>query len=226
MRYQHICEGIFLKRLNRFAAECRIGGVECECHVKNTGRLRELLLPEARIALCRAEGEKRKTAFDLVTVQSLGEWVNIDSQVVNRVFEEWVQSGVPFGRGVRIRREVKKGESRLDFYLETQEKRIFCEVKGVTLVKDGVALFPDAPTLRGVRHLGELARAVQEGYEACAVFVVARKGARAVSPNRLTHPEFARALEDAQAAGVRLMAVDCLVRADGIWADQPLPVEL
>ena len=172
---------------------------------------------------CAAEGEKRKTAFDLVAVQSQGQWVNIDSQVVNRVFEEWVQSGVPFGSGVRIRREVKKGESRLDFYLETEGKRIFCEVKGVTLVKDGVALFPDAPTLRGVRHLGELARAIQEGYEACAVFVVARKGARAVSPNRLTHPEFTTVYVN---VGMILLAVDCRVQADGIWAEHSLPVEL
>lgn len=225
MRYRQICEGVFRKRLNRFVAICEVDGVECECHVKNTGRLGELLLPGAKAALCRAQGEKRKTAFDLVAVQSANQWVNIDSQVVNRVFEEWVQSGAPFGSGVKIRREVKKGDSRLDFYLEAGERRIFCEVKGVTLLKEGVALFPDAPTLRGVRHLGELTRAVQEGYEACAVFVVAMKGARAVLPNSAAHPEFAQALWAAEAAGVRLMAVDCVVQADGIWADQPLPVE-
>ncbi len=201
-------------------------GREETVHVKNTGRCRELLLPGARVWLEGSENPKRKTAFDLVAVDRGGLLINMDAQAPNRVFAEWANTGA-FRPGLTLLRpETAWGGSRFDFYWEAGEHRGFVEVKGVTLERDGLALFPDAPTLRGVKHLEELAAARSAGYEAAVCFVIQMKGPRAFRPNDDTHPQFGAALRAAAAAGVEVLARDCLVTPDSLTLDAPVPVEL
>ena len=201
-------------------------GREETVHVKNTGRCRELLLPGARVWLEGSENPKRKTAFDLVAVDRGGLLINMDAQAPNRVFAEWANTGA-FRPGLTLLRpETAWGGSRFDFYWEAGEHRGFVEVKGVTLERDGLALFPDAPTLRGVKHLEELAAARSAGYEAAVCFVIQMKGPRAFRPNDDTHPQFGTALRAAAAAGVEVLARDCLVTPDSLTLDAPVPVEL
>ena len=125
-----------------------------------------------------------------------------------------------------MRREVRFGDSRLDFYIEDGGRRCYMEVKGVTLENGGTASFPDAPTERGVRHLEELVHAVKMGYEAYLLFVVQMKGIKKVVPNDQTHPAFGEALRRAAAAGVQILAVDCKVTADSLEIDRYVPVEV
>ena len=201
-------------------------GREETVHVKNTGRCRELLLPGARVWLEGSENPKRKTAFDLVAVDRGGLLINMDAQAPNRVFAEWANTGA-FRPGLTLLRpETAWGGSRFDFYWEAGEHRGFVEVKGVTLERDGLALFPDAPTLRGVKHLEELAAARAAGYEAAVCFVIQMKGPRAFRPSDDTHPQFGAALRAAAAAGVEVLARDCLVTPDSLTLDAPVPVEL
>ena len=201
-------------------------GREETVHVKNTGRCRELLLPGARVWLEGSENPKRKTAFDLVAVDRGGLLINMDAQAPNRVFAEWANTGA-FRPGLTLLRpETAWGGSRFDFYWEAGEHRGFVEVKGVTLERDGLALFPDAPTLRGVKHLEELAAARSAGYEAAVCFVIQMKGPRAFRPNDDTHPQFGAALRAAAAAGVEVLARDCLATPDSLTLDAPVPVEL
>ena len=201
-------------------------GREETVHVKNTGRCRELLLPGARVWLEGSENPKRKTAFDLVAVDRGGLLINMDAQAPNRVFAEWANTGA-FRPGLTLLRpETAWGGSSFDFYWEAGEHRGFVEVKGVTLERDGLALFPDAPTLRGVKHLEELAAARSAGYEAAVCFVIQMKGPRAFRPNDDTHPQFGAALRAAAAAGVEVLARDCLVTPDSLTLDAPVPVEL
>ena len=201
-------------------------GREETVHVKNTGRCRELLLPGARVWLEGSENPKRKTAFDLVAVDRGGLLINMDAQAPNRVFAEWANTGA-FRPGLTLLRpETAWGGSRFDFYWEAGEHRGFVEVKGVTLERDGLALFPDAPTLRGVKHLEELAAARSAGYEAAVCFVIQMKGPRAFRPNDDTHPQFGAALRAAATAGVEVLARDCLVTPDSLTLDAPVPVEL
>ena len=161
MRYDNVVEGIFLTRPNRFIAHVEINGAVEVCHVKNTGRCAELLLPGATVLLSYAPQENRKTKYDLIAVEKKREgkaplWINMDSQAPNAVVAQWLASGALFGAGASIRREVTYGSSRFDFYVEAGERRAFLEVKGVTLETDGVCAFPDAPTTRGAKHLQEL----------------------------------------------------------------------
>ena len=201
-------------------------GREETVHVKNTGRCRELLLPGARVWLEGSENPKRKTAFDLVAVDRGGLLINMDAQAPNRVFAEWANTGA-FRPGLTLLRpETAWGGSRFDFYWEAGEHRGFVEVKGVTLERDGLALFPDAPTLRGVKHLEELAAARSAGYEAAVCFVIQMKGPRVFRPNGDTHPQFGAALRAAAAAGVEVLARDCLATPDSLTLDAPVPVEL
>ena len=201
-------------------------GREETVHVKNTGRCRELLLPGARVWLEGSENPKRKTAFDLVAVDRGGLLINMDAQAPNRVFGEWANTGA-FRPGLTLLRpETAWGGSRFDFYWEAGEHRGFVEVKGVTLERDGLALFPDAPTLRGVKHLEELAAARSAGYEAAVCFVIQMKGPRVFRPNDDTHPQFGAALRAAAAAGVEVLARDCLATPDSLTLDAPVPVEL
>lgn len=208
MNYRNIIEGKFIDRPNRFVAHVEIAGKAETVHVKNTGRCRELLLPGAAVQLEVADNPARKTLYDLVAVykESLG-WVNIDSQAPNKVVREWLERQ---GYDV-IRPEYTYGASRLDFYMERNDQKYLMEVKGCTLEIDGIGYFPDAPTIRGVKHLRELIRAQKEGYHCIAAFVIQMEGIREVRPNSSTHPEFAQVWEDAREAGVTMLALLCRV---------------
>lgn len=226
MEYGIVEKGSFIKRLNRFSAVVDIHGVQELVHVKNTGRLEELLLPGAAVYLKYSENPARKTRWDLISVENQGQIVNIDSQAPNRVFGEWVRQG-GFRKDVCVvRPEFTYGDSRFDFRLECEKNVQFVEVKGVTLLRDGCACFPDAPTERGVKHLHGLMRAVEEGYEAAAVFVIQMKRAQALCPNDETQPAFGQALRQAAAAGVQLFAYDCRVTEQTLEIDAPVPVRL
>ena len=225
--YPHIVPARFLARPNRFIARVSLmDGREETVHVKNTGRCRELLVPGAPVWLARSGNSNRKTAFDLVAVDKGGLLINMDAQAPNRVFAEWAQAG-RFRPGLTLLRpETRWGGSRFDFYWEAGAARGFVEVKGVTLERDGLALFPDAPTDRGARHLRELAAARAEGYEAVVCFVIQMKGPRRFRPNGETDPRFAADLAAAARAGVEVLALDCRVTPDSLTLDAPVPVEL
>lgn len=223
MEFQNPCPGEFLARPNRFVALCRVDGREERVHVKNTGRLRELLLPGAPVLLSRSDVPGRRTAFDLRCVRTETGWVCVDSQLPNALAADYLPRLLP---GLRwLRPEQRYGESRFDFAFETDVGPGFAEVKGVTLLREGVALFPDAPTVRGERHLRELMAARQAGYQALVLFVIQRKGARVLRANAATHPGFARALAEADAAGVALHAVDCRVTEQETVCDAAVPVD-
>ncbi len=222
--YDQTIDGVFLDRPNRFIARVRIGEEIELCHVKNTGRCAELLVPGARVTLFVSGRQNRKTKYDLVAVQKGALYINMDSQAPNRAAAEKLPELFP---GItRLQPEAAFGRSRLDFYIEQGEKKTFVEVKGVTLEEKGVALFPDAPTERGVRHLGELERCVRLGYGAAVLFVIQMKGVRLFMPNRRTHPAFADALLRAKAAGVEVLAYDCAVTGDGMTLDRPVEIGL
>lgn len=224
MKYENIEPAIFLDRPNRFIANVEIEGRPEVCHVKNTGRCRELLLPGARVLVQKKTTPGRKTGYDLIAVRKGGRLVNIDSAAPNRVFAEWVRGGGLFQNVTLFRPEARFGDSRFDFYVEADGRRAFVEVKGVTLEEAGVARFPDAPTVRGVKHLRGLAACVKAGYGAWAVFIVQMKGVSYFEPNRETHPAFGDALLAAERAGVNLLALDCRVTETGITAADPVPV--
>lgn len=226
MRYNNITPAKFLSRPNRFIARVELAGREETVHVKNTGRCRELLVPGATVWLTESGNPARKTRYDLVAVDKGGLLINMDSQAPNRVFGEWARAG-RFVEGLTLLRpETAWGDSRFDFYWEAGERRGFVEVKGCTLERDGLALFPDAPTQRGVKHLHELTAARGAGYEAAVCFVIQMKGVRTFQPNDETHPAFGAALRQAAANGVQVLAVDCRVEPDGLWMDQSVRVNL
>ncbi len=215
MRYKNIKEGIFLSRPNRFIAEVEMDGEVKVCHVKNTGRCRELLIKGVRVILDRSDNPNRRTEYDLIAVCKGDQLINIDSQAPNAVFGEWLKAG-GFSGVTLIKPECFYKNSRFDFYAEAGDKRIFIEVKGVTLEEEGVVMFPDAPTERGVKHLTELSEAVKDGYEAYVYFVVQMNECRYFTPNKKTHPEFAEALKAARDNGVNICAVKCRVTEDGL----------
>ena len=201
MHYPNVSPAVFLARPNRFVAEVLLDSVPTTVHVKNTGRCRELLIPGCRVYVQHQPSPTRKTAYDLIAVEKGERLLNMDANAPNRIFGEYVRAG-RFLRGWSvIRPETTHGDSRFDFYLESPGHRLFAEVKGVTLENDGVMRFPDAPTERGVKHLEGLARCVQEGYEAWAVFVIQTEDVRWMEPNRRTHPAFADAMRQAAQAG-------------------------
>ncbi len=233
MRYYHIEKGIFKSRPNRFIAYVEIDGREEKVHVKNTGRCRELLREGTAVYLEKSENAERSTAYDLVAAEKNGRIVNMDSQAPNIAAGEWLRSGGLFPEVTLIRPEMAFGESRFDFYIEAapqadgkQVRKIFLEVKGCTLEEDGIASFPDAPSERAVKHVRELIKARQAGYEAFLLFVVQMDQVRYVVPNRRTQPAFAEALLEARRAGVRILAMDCLVTEDSMEIRSPLPVYL
>ena len=228
MKYVEIIRGHFYKRINRFIAEVRIDGVNERVHIKNTGRLKELFLPEAEVLLERSANPERKTKYSLIAVRKVDQWVNIDSQAPNKVGFEALQAGgiSEFGWVDAIRKEVTYGASRFDLYFEQGQQKGFIEVKGVTLERDGVAMFPDAPTTRGTKHVLELAKAVQEGYSCAILLVVQLKGCQYFVPNRETDPAFADALVYAANAGVQILAYDTIVKENGMVLNQPIPVHL
>lgn len=224
MTYGNVLPGIFRARPNRFIAHIEIGGKLCVCHVKNTGRCRELLTDGAQVYVEESANPNRKTKYDLIAVRKGELLINMDSQAPNLAAKEALPRLLP---GLTLLRpETAFGSSRFDFYAETETERWFVEVKGVTLEEDGVARFPDAPTLRGVKHLYELCRCVEEGYRACALFLIQMKGVTRFEPNVRTHPEFGEALRYAASHGVRLEALDCLVTPDSLTPDQPVEIRL
>ena len=216
MQYHNIKQGIFLARPNRFIAHVELAGEQVVCHVKNTGRCRELLIPGATVYLEESDNPARKTKYDLVGVEKGTRLINMDSQAPNKVFGEWAQAG-GFRPGLtKLQPEKMYGNSRFDFYWETPEERGFVEVKGVTLEEDGVVRFPDAPTQRGVKHLEELMAARAAGYQAAVCFVIQMGDVTCFQPNDCTHPEFGAALRRAARAGVEVLAVDCRVERDSL----------
>ena len=226
MRYPNITKASFVSRQNRFVATVNLNGSEIQVHVKNTGRCRELLVPGASVYLVDSHKESRKYRYDLVGVEKGGILINMDSQAPNQVFGEFLQSGGFIGEVTLIKPEYRFGSSRIDFYFERGAERHLVEVKGVTLEENGICRFPDAPTERGVKHLEELARAVQEGYHTWACFVVQMDGMRWLEPNERTDPAFARAMRAAAAAGVQMRAFCCQVYPDGLEIASQLPVYL
>ena len=281
MKYNQVVPGIFLQRPNRFIAHVLINGKEEVCHVKNTGRCRELLIPGCTVYCSVSGNPQRKTKFDLIAVEKIIEsqtvfantgttsqnvkstpethnsfLVNMDSQAPNAAVKEWLQSGAsPFQKIDFMKPEYKYGNSRFDFYLEcntetkragisskpsektaaapaptenetTNPRRVFLEVKGVTLEDNSVVLFPDAPTERGVKHVRELIRCHEEGFETYVLFVVQMERARYFTPNRKMHPQFADALSEAQNAGVQLLAYTCKVTPDEMKIDKELKISL
>ncbi len=226
MRYQQITQGRFIERPNRFIAMAQINGKVEKCHVKNTGRCRELLIPGAEIWLEKSSNPNRKTAYDLVAVRKQEKIINMDSQAPNQAVREWLEQRSDL---TCIKPEYKYGDSRIDFYGEAGrngERKFLMEVKGVTLEEDGVARFPDAPTERGVKHMLELEKAVREGYETWILFVIQMKGIRWFEPNDRTHPQFGETLRRVRQAGVGVLAYDCLVTNDEITLDQPVEIRL
>ncbi len=224
MNYTDITEGIFIDRPNRFIANVEINGKKTVCHVKNTGRCKELLISGTKVYLQHSDNPSRKTEFDLIAVEKGNILINIDSAAPNKAAAEYIRK--IFGENAVIKQEVKYGTSRIDFFIESNGEKWFIEVKGVTLEQNGRAYFPDAPTLRGVKHLNELCAAVKEGYRACALFIIQMKGVSAFSPNNVTHPEFGKALKRAAESGVIIKAVDCLVTKDSMTADKEVEIIL
>ena len=227
MRYERITQGSFLERPNRFLAYAELAGKKEVIHVKNTGRCAELLKSGAIIYVQESQNPERKTKWDLIAVEKGDRIINMDSQIPNRVVQEWIEEGNLFENVRLVKPETTYCNSRFDLYVETGDKRkIFIEVKGVTLEENGVVRFPDAPSERAVKHLEELGHAVKEGYEAYVFFVIQMKGVRYFTPNRDTHPAFCDALKRAQAAGVHVLAYDCEVSADSIEVNEEVPVVL
>ena len=226
MIYENTKRAVFLDRPNRFVANILLDGQPTVCHVKNTGRCRELLTPNADIIVQMAAPGIRKTSCDLIAVYKSGRLINMDSSAPNRVFGEYLAVG---GLGFvpdSIKPESVYGDSRFDFRFSRSGREALAEVKGVTLEDAGIVRFPDAPTARGVKHLRGLIRASAEGFDCWAVFIVQMRGVRYMEPNWTTHPEFGEALILARDAGVRILALDCSVTENSITARAPVEVKL
>lgn len=230
MIYKNIIEARFIERPNRFIAYCEVEGETVKAHVRNTGRLKELLNPGVQVYLEKSSDGNRKTGYSLITIDKGTIHVNIDSTAPNKVLKEALANGkltLPgLGRLTLIKPERTFGESRFDFYLEAEDKKAFVEVKGVTLEENGKALFPDAPTERGLKHVEELVKARKEGYEAYIVFIVQMTGVTFFSPNSKMHADFGKALEKAERSGVKILCYDCDVTGESITIKDPVPVKL
>lgn len=225
MTYAKIVSGTFLKRPNRFIAHIEINGKEEICHVKNTGRCRELLTPGAKVYCLDAQSPTRKTRYDLIAVQKGCRLINMDSQAPNTAVKEWLSAG-GLGKLENLRAESKHGDSRFDFSFQKDGIPCFLEVKGVTLETDSVCAFPDAPTLRGTKHLRELTALAKQGYGAYVLFVIQMSDVSCFQPNDTTDPAFAAALRQATQAGVQILAMDCAVTPDTMTLRAPVPIHL
>ncbi|MGN1141495.1 MAG: DNA/RNA nuclease SfsA [Oliverpabstia sp.] len=225
MKYYRIKEGKFISRPNRFIASIEIDGKQEVCHVKNTGRCRELLIPGAAVLVEESDNPSRKTKYDLVQVYKGEMLVNMDSQMPNYLVKEWIEHENVFPGLTKLQTEKKYGNSRFDLYVEYQGKKAFIEVKGVTLEKNGTARFPDAPTERGIKHIRELRSCIEEGYEAWIFFIIQMGGVNSFGPNWNTHPEFGRELIRAKESGVHVQAWDCTVRPGEIFVNSQIPID-
>ncbi len=225
MKYTKILPGTFLSRPNRFIAHIVIAGKQELCHVRNTGRCRELLPAGAQVFCEEAQSPNRKTRYDLIAVQKGPRLINMDSQAPNAAAKEWLLAG-GLGKIENLRPESRHGDSRFDFSFHKEGIPCFLEVKGVTLETEGVCAFPDAPTLRGTKHLRELAQLAQEGYGAYILFVIQMSDVSYLHPNDATDPAFAAALREAAKAGVQILAMDCAVTPDSMTLRTPVEIRL
>ena len=225
MTYSRVRRGIFRARPNRFIAVVEVDGADTVCHVKNTGRCKELLVPGCTVWCQRSSNPNRKTKFDLIAVQKGKRLINMDSQAPNKAAGEWLASG-GLGALEQLKAETVHGESRFDFSFVKDGKKCFLEVKGVTLEQDGVCAFPYAPTQRGARHLRHLAQAAQEGYGAFVLFVIQMADVAYLRPNDATDPDFGKALREAAAAGVQILAMDCCVSPERMELRSPVELRL
>ncbi|MBR4385085.1 MAG: DNA/RNA nuclease SfsA [Treponema sp.] len=243
MQYKHIHKAIFLDRPNRFIAHVMLDGKNETVHVKNTGRCKELLVPGAAVYLEEGENPARKTKYDLIAVEKVVTdentasqktiLINMDSQAPNKVAAEWIrETKTYFPKLTLLKPEYTLGDSRFDFYAEYEDHtacphKSLIEVKGCTLEKNGIALFPDAPTLRGLKHVRELSAFSKSGeYECMILIIVQMKGCKFFTPNRETHADFADALKEAKAAGVKIIAVECEVTLDTLLAKDEIEVRV
>lgn len=225
MHYAQMVPGVFCARPNRFIALVEICGKQEICHVKNTGRCKELLIVGAEVWCQVAQNPKRKTKYDLIAVRKGQRLINMDSQAPNTVAKQWLLDG-GLGPITDLRSEVTYGDSRFDFAFCRKDKQCYLEVKGVTLEKDGVCAFPDAPTLRGTKHLRGLQNAVDAGCEGYVLFVIQMQDVSYLHPNDAADPVFAEALREAVAHGVTALAMDCQVSHDTITIRRPVPIRL
>ena len=225
MQYANIVPGKFLSRPNRFVAHIEIGGKEEIVHVKNTGRCRELLPPGAQVWCEKNNNPARKTAYDLISVKKGTRIINMDSQAPNAAAREWLEQG-GLGKIENLRPESRHGDSRFDFSFTRDGVSCFLEVKGVTLETDGVCAFPDAPTIRGAKHLRELTELAKSGYGAYILFVIQMADVEYLHPNDVTDPAFGKALREAAKAGVTVLAMDCRVTPDSMVIQSPVEVRL
>ena len=226
MIYENIVTGNFLSRPNRFIAQVNINGITETVHVKNTGRCKELLTDNAKVLCQHFANTSRKTAYDLISVYKGDRLINMDSQAPNKVFKEFLEKNILFENIEIIKPECKYQNSRFDFYVKTADKEIFIEVKGVTLEENGVVLFPDAPTERGIKHLNELVTAKNNGYDAYVVFVVQMENVKYFTPNSKTHKAFAKALLNAKNNGVNVLCYDCKVTETTLDINNPVEVKI
>ena len=225
MQYGKMVPGIFLARPNRFIAHVEIDGNPEVCHVKNTGRCRELLPPGAEVWCLDAASPNRKTRYDLITVRKGERLINMDSQAPNAAAREWLEAG-GLGEITDLKAESRHGASRFDFSFTKDGRKCFLEVKGVTLENDGVCAFPDAPTERGAKHLRELTELAKEGYGAWVLFVIQMEGVRYLHPNDATDKPFGQALRQAEKAGVQILAYDCKINVDSMKINEKVEVKL
>ena len=225
MIYANMIPGTFLARPNRFIAHVEIHGQPEVVHVKNTGRCRELLPAGAKVWCQKSDNPSRKTKYDLITVRKGCRLINMDSQAPNIAAKEWLLSG-GLGKAENIKAETTHGDSRFDFSFTLDGKPCFLEVKGVTLENDGICAFPDAPTDRGAKHLRELTKAAQAGFGAYVLFVIQMSDVQYLHPNDVTDPAFGKALREAAAAGVQVLAMDCVVTENSMSIRNPVPVKL
>ncbi len=224
MKYENIKIGNFIERPNRFIAHIEVDGNLEICHVKNTGRCKELLIPNSKVFVQEFDSDKRKTKYDLISVYKENKLVNIDSQAPNKVVAEFLPK--LFDDIKYIKPEAKYKNSRFDFYVETISDKIFLEVKGVTLEDNGVVLFPDAPTERGIKHINELIDCKKNGYLAYIIFVIQMEDVKYFTPNNITHEAFGDALKRAKDKGVEILAFDCKVTKDSITAKDCVEVRI
>jgi sugar fermentation stimulation protein A len=225
MHYPNMTPGIFRARPNRFIAHVEIDGQLETVHVKNTGRCRELLPAGAQVWCQKSDNPNRKTKYDLITVRKGHRLINMDSQAPNIAAKEWLQGG-GLGDVQNIRPETTHGDSRFDFSFTLNGQKCFLEVKGVTLENDGICAFPDAPTERGVRHLRGLQKCVEAGFGGYVLFVIQMSDVKYLHPNDITDPDFGTALREAAAAGVQVLAMDCIVTEDSMVIHNPVAVVL
>lgn len=230
MKYNNVIRGKFISRPNRFIAKVFVDGREETVHVKNTGRCKEILLKGVTVYLSVSENPQRKIKYDLIAVEKEREngtiLINVDSQIPNSVALEFLKKSGLFSENTEYKREVSYGNSRFDIFAKNSDYEVFIEVKGVTLEKDGVALFPDSPTERGVKHIYELIKAKEAGFDSVILFVIQMTGVHTFSPNKEMHPEFSEALKKAEEAGVKILAFECNVAPDFIEITKPVNIKL